>query len=291
MIWRLIPYQLGASAWNMAVDEAIFHHYLKGLVPPTLRFYGWVIPTLSLGYFQDVTNEVDLINLKKKKYGLVRRCTGGRAVLHHHELTYSIVGGSKDGFPTGLIETYFYVSRVFVEAFRYFGVKAALHRSETAKNLGGGACFEAPSWYEVVVDGKKLVGSAQLRWKDAFLQHGAILLDFSASDLVSVLNLPESSSPKYLALLNQKVTSFRHLGKPVQPTELSCIIARFFKELYQKKLEEQDLSQSENEFAESLVHEKYGCDRWNLIRGKAGNNLHLKEILLKVCSSVRERPN
>ena len=103
MYWRVINYRIADPAWNMAVDEAILISYLEGKSPPTLRFYGWSPATVSLGYFQNVELEINIERLNLKGYGLVRRNTGGRAVLHDRELTYSMVAGANEGLPDNLI--------------------------------------------------------------------------------------------------------------------------------------------------------------------------------------------
>jgi lipoate-protein ligase A len=276
MNWRILPYSLGDPAWNMAVDEAILIHYLNNLAPPTLRFYGWTIPTLSLGYFQDVGREVNLPNLKKKGFGLVRRCTGGRAVLHHHELTYSVTGGEKDGLPNNLTEVYLYISKALADAFRSFGLTAELHSTGLPGNPGTGACFATPSWYELMVDGRKLVGSAQFRQKDSFLQHGSILVDFSAADLVAVLNLHQKSSVEVIANLEQKVTSFKQLGIKIQPDELSQAIKASFERLYGIKWKTGTLTGEEQRLTEQLMVEKYASDSWNFLRGNSREKLRIR---------------
>jgi lipoyl(octanoyl) transferase len=272
MIWRFLPYSLGNPAWNMAVDEAILIQYLDNPVPPTLRFYGWEIPTLSLGYFQEAGREVNMPDLKKRGFGFVRRCTGGRAVLHHRELTYSIIGGEKDGFPNSLAEVYLFISKALADTFRRFGVTAQLHSTGLSGNPGTGACFATPSWYEILVDNRKLVGSAQFRLKNSFLQHGSILVDFSAADLVSVLNLHQKSPAEAIADLEKKVTSFTQLGIIIQPEELSHAIKAGFERVYGIECKAGSLSGEEQRLIKQLMEEKYASDSWNLLRGNSREN-------------------
>jgi lipoate-protein ligase A len=274
MIWRLLPYAVDAPAYNMAVDEAIFQCYLEGLVPPTLRFYGWDPPALSVGYFQNLAGEVNPANLAAGGFGLVRRPTGGRAVLHHHELTYSVVAGVNHGLPNNLAESYLYISRAFVAAFQHFGITTELHPKTTAEASTTGACFESPSWYELKVARRKLVGSAQLRHNGSFLQHGSILLDFSATDLASVLQLPEELSlERFAERLNQKVTSFRDLGLMIDPVLLANVIVDSFRELYQLEFIEQPLLEAEQRMVQELITGKYANPDWNYTRGKKGRSL------------------
>lgn len=250
----------------MAVDEAIFISYLEGKSPPTLRFYGWSPPAVSIGYFQSIEREINIERLKLKGYGLVRRNTGGRAVLHDRELTYSIVAGTKEGLPDNLMESYLYISKAFVYAFQDLGVKAEINQGAD-KYATSGACFESPSWYEITVDGRKLVGSAQLRQKTAFLQHGSILLSFSAADLGTVLNIPAESLETYVTMLQDKIVSLADLGVRLGPSELALKISESFTTLYGIIFEPGELSAFETELASLLASNKYATDEWNYQRG------------------------
>jgi len=267
MIWRLLPYTVAEPAWNMAVDEVLFQGYLQKNTPPVLRFYGWTQPTISLGYFQDAAVELNLSILTKAGYGLVRRPTGGRAVLHDHELTYSVVGGVNSELPSGLIPSYLYISQALVEAFREFGIAAQMHQGVNAGKLKSGACFDAPSWYELMVSGKKLVGSAQYRQSENFLQHGSILLDFIAADLTKVLNLTKMEAVNYAAILQRKVISFAELGVVTTPQKLAIKICESFQKLYGIEFEISGLSLIEQQQVEKLIRYKYSTDNWTLVRG------------------------
>jgi lipoate-protein ligase A len=277
MIWRLLPYAVKTPAQNMAVDEAVLHCYLEGLVPPTLRFYGWDPPALSVGYFQDLAGAVNLANLAAGGFGLVRRPTGGRAVLHHRELTYAVIAGVKDGVPNHLAESYFYISRVFLAAFKHFGVTAELHQKTATKESTTGACFESPSWYELKVNQRKLVGSAQLRRNDSFLQHGSILLDFSAAELAAVLQLPKGVTlDRFIERLQQRVISFRDLGLEIEPVHLANVITDSFRNLYQLDFVEQPLLEIEQQMVQELIIRKYANQEWNYTRGRVMESVKVK---------------
>ena len=276
MNWRLIRYQVGNPAWNMALDEALFQSYLQGSSLPTLRFYGWDPPTVSLGYFQNAEREIELANIHTRGFGLVRRNTGGRAVLHDRELTYSVIAGAKAGLPDSLTESYLYISRALVAAFRNFGIQAELHQGASIKNSSGGACFDAPSWYELTVEQRKLVGSAQLRQKDGFLQHGSILLEFIVADLTAVIKAGNLSEVEFRSILEERVTSFKNLGVKVSIAELEAAIIAGFNNLYQIDFITASPSQAELEMAEQLVRAKYANPDWNLYRGKSENQRRLQ---------------
>jgi lipoate-protein ligase A len=148
--------------------------------PPTLRLYRWAAPTLTIGYAQDRGRDVDLAACRARGVEVVRRATGGRAVLHDAELTYSVaVPAGEPGFGTGLDESLRAVAAGLLAALRLLGVDAAVpagsHRG-AARRLRHPGCFAAPARHEIVVGGRKLVGSAQRRRDGAFLQHGSILI-------------------------------------------------------------------------------------------------------------------
>lgn len=284
MDWRVLPYQTADPSWNMAVDEAVFTCYLKGESPPTLRFYGWSPATVSIGYFQDVEREINLEALQQKGFGLVRRNTGGRAVLHDRELTYSVVSGTKEGLPTNLTESYLYISKVFADTLKGLGVDARLNQGAGKQSLTG-ACFEAPSWYEITANGKKLIGSAQFRYKCSFLQHGSILLSFSAPDLVSVLKTPAKTDDDLIKKLKAKIGSLEEFGVKPEPTELASLIVKSFEKLNGIKFVPGSLSKDETELAHLLVEHKYASDSWNYQRGKTSSQMRINWIQARdVCS-------
>lgn len=269
MIWRLLPYSKYEPAYNMAVDEAVFKCYLEGLVPPTLRFYGWEPPALSVGYFQDLAGEVNPANVAAAGFGMVRRPTGGRAVLHENELTYAVVAGVKDGLPDSLAECYLYISRAFVAAFQHFGIFAELQPKTSTEGSKSGACFESPSWYELKINRRKLVGSAQLRHGGSFLQHGSILIDFSAEHLAWVLQSPESLTRKqFTERLRQRITSFRDLGLEIDPQTLAGAIVGSFRDLYRIEFVEQPLLEIELQLIKEYIAAKYANPEWTHTRGK-----------------------
>ena len=173
----------------MAVDEALFKAGSAGTSLPTLRFYTWEPPAVSVGYFQNSLGEVDLAVCRKMGIDVVRRLTGGRAVLHDRELTYSIISpDNSSNFPDNILGTYKIVSSCLVSGLNSIGLNALLTSSvRKAGRDSPSACFTSPSHYEITIDGKKLVGSAQRRGEGAFLQHGSILLEFDREKLRKVL--------------------------------------------------------------------------------------------------------
>lgn len=170
--------------YNMALDEALLNFVSRGEIDPVVRFYTWNPPTLSIGYFQRLSKEIDIEKVKEKGYGLVRRQTGGRGVLHDKELTYSvIVPEAHPDMPQTVTEAYRVISGGLLEGFKslgfdaHFAVPRSKEEREKLKQPRSSVCFDAPSWYELVVEGKKIAGSAQTRQKGVILQHGSILQD------------------------------------------------------------------------------------------------------------------
>ena len=165
--WRLVIEESPRSgAANMAVDEAIAAAAAAGTVPPTLRFYRWHLPTVSLGRHQKLA-DVDEAQIAARGYDLVRRTTGGRAILHTDELTYSVAGPIEEPHMAGgVMDAYLRFSNGLLSGLEALGLVAetASGRTRAARDLSA-ACFEAPSAYEITAGGLKLMGSAQSRRK------------------------------------------------------------------------------------------------------------------------------
>ena len=188
--WRLLVDEPEDGAWNMGVDEALLDTYTRDTYPksPTLRLYGWAPATLSLGSRQPARGAHDPVFLRNEGMGLVRRPTGGRAVLHEHERTYAVVGRLREGaFAGGVVDTYRRIAKALIDALGRLGITAetARGRSVPGGRSGQPICFDRPSVHEITVRGLKIVGSAQLRRRGAFLQHGSILIRGSLGRQVS----------------------------------------------------------------------------------------------------------
>ena len=173
--WRLI-YDLPTSGiWNMAVDEAILQAVARGEAPPTLRFYDWSPACLSLGYGQRAA-DVDFDAVARQGWAVVRRPTGGRAILHVDELTYSVALPGDEPLAAGdILDSYRQISQALVHGLALLGAHA-LAEPQSERARGGPVCFEVPSHYEITVGGRKLVGSAQVRRYGGVLQHGSLPL-------------------------------------------------------------------------------------------------------------------
>ncbi|MDW7738976.1 MAG: lipoate--protein ligase family protein [Bacillota bacterium] len=230
--WRLIldPPMTGLD--NMQKDIAIMEEVASGECPPTLRLYRWSPPTLSIGYFQDEDEVVNLEGCREKGIDVVRRPTGGRAVLHYHELTYSIVVPEIHPFINrgGVLDAYRAISRGIVTAFSLLGITASITpEKEGQAGLAPGSCFDTPSAYEIKIDGKKVVGSAQLRRDGIVLQHGAILFELPA-ELYSSLLKPGKHHPDHnpQAELTEKAAGLLDLGYNVSYERMTRALVKGF---------------------------------------------------------------
>lgn len=185
--------QPASGAENMAVDEALMAR-ARSTGECVVRLYEWLRPTLSLGRNQTARDRYDLDRAAKMGVDFVRRPTGGRAVLHHRELTYSVTApGERLGT---LQESYGRINRILVAALHALGVAANVApRTARAPSPGVAPCFDVPGEGELVVGDRKLVGSAQWRDRDVLLQHGSILVDDDQALASALLRSPTPPPP------------------------------------------------------------------------------------------------
>jgi len=249
----------------MAVDEAIATLSVRGESPPTLRFYQWQPGTVSLGRHQPLA-DIDLERIGQRGYGVVRRATGGRAILHIDELTYSIAGPQTDPRLNGaILDSYNRLSEGLVLGLQRLGVDAA--KAPAGNRAGGDAgpvCFEVPSAYEIVVAGRKLIGSAQSRRAGYVLQHGSLPLHGDIARLVDVLAAGDESERLALrnTLVGRATTVERALGRRVSFWEAATVLVDGLASALDLDLEEGELSPDEATLAAELEAEKYASAAW-----------------------------
>jgi len=183
--WRFIDSGPNSGAFNMAEDEKLLDQAVTEAAGPVLRFYTWDPPAVSLGRFQIVETAVRAEACTRLGIDIVRRVTGGRAVLHNQELTYSVVARTDNTlFPPEVLGTYRVIAAGLLKGLGLLGIHAEMvsrstrHAVLVKKNAKDPSCFSSPSWYEILVKGKKIIGSAQRRVPGAFLQHGSILIGY-----------------------------------------------------------------------------------------------------------------
>jgi len=262
--WRLILDDAHPGAWNMAVDEALVEAVDAGSSPPLLRLYRWRPPCLSLGFSQPY-EVADAAFCAAHGVDVVRRPTGGRAVLHHLELTYSVLAPLGRGpFSHDLQAAYRTICRALVAGFGKLGVPAGLSDEPEGGHISPTEvipCFIGPAEGEVVALGRKLVGSAMRRQGGSILQHGSILEGWDGSLQAGSLGLPDDVS-----LRSAVVTLSDLLGAPPRPEVLAEAIAAGFAETVGVGFVPSGLTSEEAARAALLERERYGHPRWTVHR-------------------------
>jgi len=264
--WRLILNSPHNGAWNMAVDEALLESALNHDQPPTLRLYDWQPYTLSLGQAQPA-GDVDLDALRAHGWDLVRRPTGGRAILHADELTYSVTAAIENPILRGnVIESYRRISTALVEALKLVGLCAdsKLKKAEEIHLSKDPVCFRFPSDYEITYKGKKIVGSAQARKKGGILQHGSIPLYGDISRIINVLNYANESDMMRarLSLFERASCIEESLGMRVSWEAMAEAMKKAFEKTLGITFLLDSLSKSEILNALRIYREKYDHKDW-----------------------------
>jgi lipoate-protein ligase A len=267
-IWRLLITPPAPGAWNMAVDEAILEHTQvgRGESLPTLRLYAWDPACLSLGHAQPFA-DVDTVRLQERGWEVVRRATGGRAILHTDELTYSVIGSADEPILTGgVLESYNRIALALLSAVKHLDLPVEMkeHAGRSGPTSTNPVCFEVPSTYEITVDGRKLIGSAQARKREGVLQHGSLPLTGDLTRICQALVFENESARAEASkrLLARATTVESALGWAVSwETAAQKFIQAFESELG-LCFEKGELSESESSRTEELVKEKYGHPSW-----------------------------
>jgi lipoate-protein ligase A len=257
--WRLFLDPPATGAWNMAVDEVLLDGVAAGTAPPTIRFYAWAPPCLSLGYFQDF-KVVDVAGCRRLGVDVVRRPTGGRAILHDRELTYSVALPLRQlGDDGGVLPSYRRLSLALERGLHRLGVPVVV-APETAAQSGpdhGPVCFDRPSAHEILLGGRKLVGSAQVRRATAILQHGSILIEPRIKNLLACLRLPEGSAEP----IEDGVAGLAEVGD-YEPSKIASALVDAFAEEFGTSPVQGRLRPDERVAAEALAAWKYQTVAW-----------------------------
>ncbi|NPA75923.1 MAG: lipoate--protein ligase family protein [Euryarchaeota archaeon] len=231
--------------WNMGLDESLLVHLHD--IGPTLRVYGWKPPAVSIGYFQSMDEEVNISAARKHGVDLVRRITGGGAVYHKYEITYSITLPENMG---PIMQSYHVIDSGIIKALEKLGLEAKHHGIN-----------------DVVVHGKKISGNAQTRKYGGLLQHGTLLMDVNVDEMFEILRVPEEKMrDKTIKNVKERVTSLHEEGVDVEFEELQKILVEGFKEAMNAKIYEDLLPKQVLEYAKKLEVGKYATDEWNFRR-------------------------
>lgn len=256
------------AAVNMALDECMINWLNEGKIGPTLRFYGWNKPSLSLGRFQKAERTIDFEAVEKHGCQYVRRLTGGSAVLHDNELTYSLVISEDDpGIPKTVKDAYYILSKGVFEGYRALGVDAeyAIPEPRTERERTA-ICFEKPAIYEMVVDGKKLSGNAQTRLRGVLMQHGSIPMSMDVDMLFDLFRFPsEKSRNRKKKAFHKKAIAVDDILDKQHTYEM---MTEAFKKGFEKglgiTLTPYELTDEDWEEVYDLAKTKYETDAWNI---------------------------
>ncbi|HAW60260.1 MAG TPA: hypothetical protein DCW86_02155 [Actinobacteria bacterium] len=254
--WRFIDVTFPNAAMNMAIDEAIFEAFRRGLVPPTLRVYEWSSPALSVGRFQEI-DDIDVEQCDELDVQIVRRITGGRAVLHGADVSYSIVLEREEGFPKSSADSYRFLCRGLIRAYEILGVEVELVSS---KESDSPICFLGFSRADLSYRGRKLAGGAQI-WREGFLlQQGSLLMDFDEKALFAILKQPLHRD------ISSQITSLRQImGGPVEIDLFKDALLRGFQETLCISLIASNLTTWEINCAKRLFGDRYTSDPWTFL--------------------------
>lgn len=266
--YRFLDTQIQDAAMNMAIDEAVLQHHLRGEAPPTLRVFRWTQPSISLGRFQNVEREIHSDLCEQQGIALVRRPTGGRAVYHRDEFTYSLVSSKAYGIPSGIVASYAYLAQGLIAALELLGVPAQLSAGRVSKQPSA-ACFASSTQADLTSGGFKLIGSAQV-WKDeALLQQGSLPLDDRSAEFYALLRFhDEEARTAALAQYRQQTTPLHTFALQASWPEVAQAFRTGFSRALGVDFQPGELTSSEWELVHQLVDEKYSKLNWKVERVK-----------------------
>ncbi|WP_010631402.1 lipoate--protein ligase family protein [Sporolactobacillus vineae] len=268
--WLFIDSGCHTPSYNMALDEYLLDREASGSRRPILRFYQWDPPGLSIGYFQKTRGRISREGLKKRGVRLVRRLTGGLAVLHDHELTYSVIlPEDYPDMPTSVVGAYRVLSAGLLEGFRALHLHAELAIPERkSQKSHSPVCFEEASWYELVVEGRKAAGSSQTRRKGMILQHGSIPLSVDDGKLFDCFSYPSARvrDRAQQAFGGKAVTLEELTGRKLTLEEVGKAFYHGFEKGLGIELKKSELTVDEDRSVNALARSKYESESWNFSR-------------------------
>ena len=247
--WRLLLTGANTAAKNMAIDRAVLVSNSENKVPPTVRFYQWTPPAISIGYFQSLVEEVDLEMCNKYGVDYVRRITGGGAVFHEDELTYSIViPESHEDISKNILDSYGRICGAIIRGLKGLGIDSQY------KPIN-----------DIISNSKKISGNAQTRKYKTVLQHGTILMDVDVEKMFSVLKVPnEKIRDKLISDVKERVTSIKHvLGEGIAFNDVAQAMKKGFEEEFNVKLVMGKLTEDEIELTKQFEMEFFSSKEWN----------------------------
>ncbi len=269
--WRILRSTAANGAWNMAVDESLLESVTVRESPPVFRLYDWSPACLSLGYGQ-FFSDVDESLLKANGWDVVRRPTGGKAILHIDEITYSVCAAADHPLmAAGILQSYKTISLALLRGLEHLAV-AAKHEERydlpPDSDPKGPVCFEVPSNWEITFEGKKLIGSAQVRRSGGVLQHGTLPLHGDLARITQCLVFDnEEDRQDAAARIPARATTVEYaIGKRVTWEEAAAALETGLREELGIQFECSELTMNEEKRARAHVNEKYGNPSWTMRR-------------------------
>ncbi len=265
--WRVVfESEFTTGRRNMAIDGSILEAVSQGMQPPTLRLYGWKPMCLSLGYGQRI-REVDMDGLTDNGWHLVRRPTGGKAILHGDELTYSVSLPIDHPLAYGdVVESYRRISGGLLKALQHIGLapKSEHQGDGLREKTKGPVCFEVPSHYEITVNERKLIGSAQVRRKEGILQHGTLPLFGDVGRICEALAFDslEDRKAQKEKVRTRAVALADVMDNPPSWERAALAVERGFCEEFDLEMSRGELSMWEIQRTEELLDEQFDNPEW-----------------------------
>lgn len=265
--WGLLHTDFHHAAVNMAIDECLLIWHSEGKIPPVLRFYGWSKPTLSAGHFQKLEKTIDFSAIERHGCEFVRRLTGGSAVLHDDELTYSItVSEEKSYISDSVRAAYFTLSKGIMAGFTELGIAADYSMpKEHFERDSSAVCFEKPSDYEMLVDGKKISGHAQTRKKGVLLQHGSLPFTMNEQVLFDLFKFStDDMRERQRKVFSKKaITMNEAAGRTITYEEAAQAFQTGFETALNIEFIPLELTKEQWDEVHALAASKYQTDEWN----------------------------
>lgn len=258
--WRFIDTGPCSAAYNMALDEAIATAVRKDSSPPTLRLYGWNFPSVSIGYFQKIS-DINTEYCREHNIPVVRRQTGGRAIFHNHELTYSFSVKTTHGlFSKGLRDCYKEISRALNNALLKIGLLPETKLRRRSHHSRSALCFHTTSYGEITINNKKVIGSAQKRWPDSLLQQGSIPYSVDNDDTIKVFRIEDAHATE------NPIIGLKDIFPDFNLDTFKKILKTSFEETFHIWLIPSAPSPEEISLAQDIETRKYVTKEWNYRR-------------------------
>jgi lipoate-protein ligase A len=258
--WRYIPYKACHAFENMATDEALIEFYMLNKTP-VLRLYSWQPAGISIGKYQDAVKDINVENCRNDNTAIVRRMTGGGAILHDNELTYCIVCSEEDirCKKAPVKKSFEKLNSFIMRLYLDFGLNPVYAKDVIGYPRPGerpGFCFSGNEEYDIIIANRKVGGNAQARKKGLIFQHGSIPLSINREKTSKYFNanIDYSNFSALNEFTNKQISVFE-------------IVERFlaaFDRTFRFGLKEQDLAADEKHTIKKLINEKYSKDEWNL---------------------------